>query len=426
MLKRLVYRGFSHFREATMTFATNNEWKPRYFDIGVNFSDSMFQGCYNGSTTPKHPADIEQVIARAQLFNVNKMLITASSIKESEEHFDLCKEHPGMFYSTVGVHPCTVAQEFYQKDEKLNEYTEALVPDIENRLNKLRELVKLGYEKGYVKAFGEIGLDYDRFHYASKEQQTTMFTKQLEIISTLKDLKLPLFLHMRSACDDFISIIKPFIERGDILKGNGVVHSFTGTKEELEKLLNLGFYIGINGCSLKTDDNLEVAKMIPKAKLMIETDSPWCEIRKSHASYKYITAYPNKFYPEIKLKELEPSIEESNGKQEQGKQNQKLKQKQTPKPQIKLDEFLPFPTIKKEQFAKHQSAVETLAKQKNLENIAQPLGEFAYPLIRSRNETVFVGYVAEIMCELYGLKDPKEIENFVDSIYDNSCRLFQI
>lgn len=427
MLTRLLFRVFSHFKVSRMTFATSNEWKPRYFDIGVNFSDSMFQGCYNGSTTPKHPADIEKVIARARLFNVNKMLITASSIQESEEHFALCEEHPGMFYSTVGVHPCTVAQEFYQKDEEMNEFTEELIPDVENRLNELRDLVKLGYEKGYVKAFGEIGLDYDRFHYASKEQQITMFGKQLEVISSLKELKLPLFLHMRSACDDFISIIKPFIERGDILKGNGVIHSFTGTKEELEKLSELGFYIGINGCSLKTDDNLEVAKLIPKAKLMIETDAPWCEIRKSHSSYKYITPYPNQFYPEIKFEEPESSLvaDESNGTPEQGKQKQKQKQA-SKQPQIKFDDFLPFPTIKKEHFAKHQNIIDTIAKQRNVEKVAQPIGEFAYPLIRSRNEPVFVGYVAEVMCELYGIKDPKDIEDFIDLIYENTCKLFQI
>lgn len=412
-----------------MTFATNDEWKPRYFDIGVNFSDSMFQGYYNGSTTAKHPADIEMVIRRAHTFNVNKMLITASSIQESEEHFTLCQEHPHMFYSTVGVHPCTVAQEFYQKDEETDEFTENLIPNVEDKLSKLRDLVVSGYEKGYVKAFGEIGLDYDRFHYSTKEQQITMFTKQLEVVSSLKGLRIPLFLHMRGACNDFVSIIKPFIDRGDILKGNGVVHSFTGTKEELEKLLELGFYIGINGCSLKTDDNLEVAALIPRSKLMIETDAPWCEIRKSHASYKYITSYPNQFYPEIKLKQPKKAlaIEDTIVTHEQRQPKPKTKQKQASnQSQIKFDEFLPFPTIKKENLVKHQTTIDMMIKQRNLEEYEQRVGEFAYPLIRSRNEPVFLGYVAEIMCELYNIKDPKEIENFVDSIYENTCNLLQI
>ncbi|KAL6014824.1 hypothetical protein ACI3LY_002813 [Candidozyma auris] len=398
----ITLRLFHYMQRLAMAART---WKPRYFDIGVNFSDSMFHGCYNGSLNAKHPPDVEKVIDRARRFNVNKMLITASSISESKDHLPLVQKHKGDFGSTVGVHPCTVAQEFYGSVESAE-----LLSDTEDKLRQLAEIAKEGVEKGLIKAFGEIGLDYDRLHYSTVEQQKTMFTRQLEVVASLKHLELPLFLHMRSACDDFVDIIKPFIERKDV--GPGVVHSFTGTEEELKKLLDLGFYIGVNGCSLKTEENLAVAKKIPASKLLIETDAPWCEIRKSHASYKYLKPYPSLFYPEVPIKILDDS---SKSPTPSGKKQ----------PQAKLDDFLPFPSIKKENYYKH-----TEAAQKRLENIGEApsteIGEFAYPLMKSRNEPVFVGHVACIMASLYGLETEEDIRKFIDQVYESSCKLFKL
>lgn len=100
-------------------------------------------------------------------------------------------------------------------------------------------------------------------------------------------LELPLFLHMRSAAQDFIEIIKRNRSRFSL----GVVHSFTGSYEEAMQIIELDLFIGINGCSLKTEDNLEVVKQLPLKSICIETDAPWCEIRPSHASSKYIKSH---------------------------------------------------------------------------------------------------------------------------------------
>lgn len=54
----------------------------------------------------------------------------------------------------------------------------------------------------------------------------------------------------------------------------------------------MGFDVGVNGCSMKTDENIEVVKAIPLQRLQIETDGPWCEMRPSHASAKHLAAAP--------------------------------------------------------------------------------------------------------------------------------------
>jgi TatD DNase family protein len=58
-----------------------------------------------------------------------------------------------------------------------------------------------------------------------------------------------MYLHSRNCKDDFLSILKQNRHKFS----TGVVHSYTGDSEELEQLLKMGLYIGVNGCSFKTE-----------------------------------------------------------------------------------------------------------------------------------------------------------------------------
>lgn len=136
----------------------------------------------------------------------------------------------------------------------------------------IQELKKLAIESrdaGFAVAFGEIGLDYDRLFLSQKEPQLKYFEAQLDLAV---ELQMPLFLHSRAASEDFERLIGaklPQLPRG------GLVHSFTGTMEEMNRLVALGLDIGVNGCSMKTEENLEVVKAVPLERLQIETDGPW-------------------------------------------------------------------------------------------------------------------------------------------------------
>ncbi len=201
-------------------------------------------------------------------------MVTGSDLKESEHALEIAKQFPGICYATVGVHPCSTKQ----FDEHLGGPKVAL--------DCVRKLATEGRANGHAVAFGEIGLDYDRLFLSPKETQLQYFEAQLDLAM---ELDMPLFLHSRACHEDFERLLKPRLEH---LPKRGLVHSFTGTIEEMQKLVDMGFDIGINGCSMKTEENVAVVKEVPLERLQIETDGPWCEMRPSHASAKYLSDAP--------------------------------------------------------------------------------------------------------------------------------------
>jgi TatD DNase family protein len=202
------------------------------------------------------------------------MMVTGSDLVESKNAIKLAEEYPGLCFATVGVHPCS-ARSFVDAPQ-----------GGEKCLQELGQLAKESRDKGTATAFGEIGLDYDRLSLCDKETQLVWFAKQLDLAV---ELGMPLFLHSRAAAEDFERLLK---ERLDGLPKRGVVHSFTGSLEEMRRIVELGFDVGINGCSMKTEENLAVVKEVPLARLQIETDGPWCEMRPSHASAKFLKEAP--------------------------------------------------------------------------------------------------------------------------------------
>lgn len=242
-------------------------------DIGANLTDPMFQGIYNGSS--KHPPDLFDVLERSWIAGMQKIIVTCGSMSDYESAFEIVNKDERLF-TTVGCHP-TRCGEFESDPEG---YFTALCNIIEQNRNK-------------VVAIGECGLDYDRLNFCEKGLQLKYFEQQLKLS---QKYDLPLFLHCRNAHDDFIDILTNNLDK---IPKRGVVHTFDGTLDVAKKLITLGFFIGINGCSLKTAENLRVITEIPDDFIMLETDSPWCEIRPSHAGSKYVKTV----FPSVKKKE---------------------------------------------------------------------------------------------------------------------------
>jgi len=250
---------------------------PPLVDIGANMLDPMFQGEYREKS--RHPADLPAVLSRALEAGVSKIMVTAGSLKESLDASALCRRGcdaegsawPRLF-CTVGVHP-TRCNEF----DEATAGPEAHVKDL---------LVAARGAPGICVAVGECGLDYDRLEFCPRDVQLKYF--ELQLTGLAAPLRLPMFLHCRTseAAADLLSLLSK--HRASLPTPPGVVHSFDGSLEDANKFIALGFFIGLNGCSLRTEDNLEVVRQLPEDRILLETDAPWCGIKASHAGHKFV------------------------------------------------------------------------------------------------------------------------------------------
>ena len=190
--------------------------------------------------------DREAVINRAKESGVLYIINVASSLEGSKEGVKLSSGYENIFAS-VGIHP-------HHADE-VNK----------DSLNEIRTLLK----NKKVVAIGEVGLDYFKSP-SSRENQKNVF---IDFINIAKEYKLPLIIHNRESFSDTLDILK----NECTLPVSGVMHCFSGDKATLSKVLDLGLLVSFT-CNLtfkNASELREVAKVVPKDRLLLETDAPF-------------------------------------------------------------------------------------------------------------------------------------------------------
>ena len=186
---------------------------------------------------------VPEVLHQANEAGVTKILNVGVSTADSKAAVELAATYDSV-WAAVGIHP-------YEAQEA------------EQGIGYLRELA--GRRK--VVAIGECGLDLHKATATLQEQERAL-RLQIELA---QDLDLPLIFHVREAFDQFWKVTCDY---GQL---SGVVHSFSGGPEELHKALEAGLYVALNGIITFTqvDEQLEVAKVIPADRLLLETDAPF-------------------------------------------------------------------------------------------------------------------------------------------------------
>lgn len=213
--------------------------------------------------------DREEVIKRT-LDNGIWAVNVGTQIDTSRSAIKLAEEHPE-FYATVGLHPTHTSESFHDVDELGG--GEGL-SGFKSRQEAVGvEYYKLAEDKKVV-AIGECGLDFFRLpedREEAKRRQTEAFKEQIKLAS---EVDKPLMIHCREAFRELIAVLE---ENRKLLRNerSGIVHFFTGTKEEADKLLAMGFYFSFGGVLTITRDYDDIVKTVPLDRLLLETDAPY-------------------------------------------------------------------------------------------------------------------------------------------------------
>ena len=187
--------------------------------------------------------DRDDVIARAKSLNINKLVIPATTANRWAKVKQVAQTYEGV-YPAYGLHPMFIEQHAAMHIRELDEW--------------------LDREKAI--AVGECGIDFYQSRVDEKWQKQ-LFTEQIQLAV---NHRLPVIVHARKALDEVINLIR------NNSSVNGVIHSFSGSLQQAEQLIDLGFKLGIAATvGFERAKKLRsVISKVPDHGLLLESDAP--------------------------------------------------------------------------------------------------------------------------------------------------------
>ncbi|MCL2176993.1 MAG: TatD family hydrolase [Firmicutes bacterium] len=218
---------------------------------------------------------LDEIVAEISL----QAIINVGTTEQNSRESLLLANTYSKVFATVGIHP------HYSKDVS-KDYLKALKEMVESDLLSLSAKTdsknsdadsaksgsKLANFERRIVAIGECGLDY-YYDFSPRATQQKVFEEQIFLAYTLG---LPLIVHTRDAAKDTLDILKA---NKNYLAGRaevGVMHCYSGSKEDAKKYLDLGFYISFAGpVTYPNYKKEDVILAVPRDRLLIETDCPY-------------------------------------------------------------------------------------------------------------------------------------------------------
>ena len=190
--------------------------------------------------------DIDEEIRKSISLGISEFYLPSIDSSYTNRMLDLKNKYPNEIKLMMGLHPTHIGADY-----KIE------IDHIKKMLGEVE-----------FSAVGEIGIDL-YWNKKNVKNQIKIFIQQIEIALSNK---LPIVVHCRDAFDEVYKVLLNF--KKDNL--SGIFHCFTGTNEQAQKIIDLGFKIGIGGVvTFKNGGIDKFLNQIPLASVVLETDAPY-------------------------------------------------------------------------------------------------------------------------------------------------------